>query len=159
MAVSSIERKNNVYYNTPLTSGYLACNSGTNQRIQIGASSPDGHYLAYFGQTRIGLYDVTNSTGIGSIPYNPFQVLSATSASTTLSANTCAVVEYQFDVPEGYTIVSAHDDSYYAGLVASPIRIGTRDSSTGKQKVTFNYLSPNGAAARTYTAKALAVKL
>ena len=105
------------------------------------------------------MYDVTNSTGIGSIPYNPFQVLSATSESITLSANTCAVVEYHFDVPAGYTIVSANDDSYYAGLVASPIRIFTRDASTGKQRVAFNYLSPNGANARTYTAKALAVRI
>lgn len=159
MAVSSIERKNNVYYNTPLTSGYLACNNAVNQRIQIGVNSPDGHYLGIIGDGGVNLYDVTNSVSKGTVPFDPFRVLSATSASTTLSANTCSVVDYQFDVPAGYTIVCANDDSYYAGLVASVIRISARDASTGKQKVTFNYLSPNGAPARTYTAKALAVRM
>lgn len=115
--------------------------------------------MGIFSDTGISLFDVTNNVGKGIAPLNPFQVLSATSASVTLSANTPVVVDYQFTVPAGYTIVSAHDDSYYAGILASPIKIVARDSLTGKQKVTFNYVSVPGASARTYTAKALAVRM
>lgn len=159
MAVSTINRQNFAKYNDPLTNGYLSCNNSVNQRIQIGAVSSAGHYMGIFSDTGISLFDVTNNVGKGIAPLNPFQVLSATSASVTLSANTPVVVDYQFTVPAGYTIVSAHDDSYYAGILASPIKIVARDSSTGKQKVTFNYVSVPGASARTYTAKALAVRM
>ena len=146
-------------YTDYVSRSYLSCNNGAGQRIQIGVASSEGHYLGIFTENGVSLFDVNSGVSKGFVPFTPFQVISATSASTALSANTPVVVDYQFTVPAGYTIVSVQDDSYYAGIFASPIKIFERDASTGKQKVTFNYLSIAGASARTYTAKALAVRM
>lgn len=80
-------------------------------------------------------------------------ILLVATENATLPANTTTVVNYTFTVPNGYSIVSAYDDSYYAGLVASPIRIAT---GSGSKVVSFNYFATTGQT-HTYTARALAL--
>lgn len=80
-------------------------------------------------------------------------ILLVATANATLAANATTVVSYTFTVPTGYTIVSAYDDSYYAGLVATPIRI---NRGSGSKNVEFNYFATSGQT-HTYTARALAL--
>lgn len=80
-------------------------------------------------------------------------ILLVATANATLAANATTVVTYNFTVPTGYTIVSAYEDSYYAGLVATPIRI---NRGSGSKTVEFNYFATI-AQTHTYTARALAL--
>ena len=84
-----------------------------------------------------------------------YLLLAATSASTTISANTSAVVNFSFSVPTGYRIVAAWDDSYLANVVACPIRI---NQGSGTVTVTFNYYAI-AAMTRAFGAKALALMM
>ena len=84
-----------------------------------------------------------------------YLLLAATSASTTISANTSAVVNFSFSVPTGYRIVAAWDDSYLANVIAAPIRI---NQSSGTVSVTFNYYAL-AAMTRAFSIKALALMM
>ena len=84
-----------------------------------------------------------------------YLLLEATSASTTISANTSAVVNFSFSVPTGYRIVAAWDDSYLANVIAAPIRI---NQSSGTVNVTFNYYVV-AAMTRAFRVKALALMM
>lgn len=78
---------------------------------------------------------------------------------TTLPANTVVVCSVAFDVPVGYEVIAVWDDSYFAGLVATPIRIGLRNATTGKVTATINYLSPQGiTSSRKYLVRAVCMK-
>lgn len=61
------------------------------------------------------------------------------------------IFHYDFTVPDGYTIVSAWDDSYYAGYVAAPIRI---NPGSGTKRVTMTYYGTISTE-RQYTCAAL----
>lgn len=67
-------------------------------------------------------------------------------------ANSMIVVTYNFTVPAGYKIISANDQSYWAGVIGVPIQI--RDTGS----VAFNYFSTGGFTDRTLSAVVVLAK-
>lgn len=70
-----------------------------------------------------------------------------------LTANACTVVSFSFTVPQGYTILTAFDNSYIANVVPSVIRINPITNT-----VIFNYYSTVAYAARDWDARAVIAK-
>ena len=83
-------------------------------------------------------------------------VLSATET-VNISPTATTVVSYTLNVPTGYTIVTAYDDSYIANISATLIRI---NSGSGSKVVAFNYIGIAGQSysSRTFTCKAVCMK-
>ena len=79
-------------------------------------------------------------------------LLSSSSATTTIAAGGCEVITFTFNVPTGYTLVEAWDNSYLAKVLGVPIRIEGNTAA-------FNYYTINGVTSRALQCKALAVKL
>jgi len=69
----------------------------------------------------------------------------------TQAISGATIFHYDVNVPTGYTIVAAWDDSYYAGFVAAPIRI---NQGSGTVRVTMAYYG-NITTARAYTCAVL----
>ena len=72
---------------------------------------------------------------------------------SALTANSSVVFDYEFTLPSGYKIISCFDNSYYANVQASVIRI---NSTTGH--VFFNYIATVNVSSRTWEAKAVIAK-
>ena len=87
----------------------------------------------------------------------PDTIVLSSTETVNISPTATTVVSYTFNVPTGYTIVNAYDDSYIANISATLIRI---NSGAGSKVVAFNYIGIAGQSysSRTFTCKAVCMK-
>lgn len=90
------------------------------------------------------LSDKADKTSLSDI-----QIIS-TKFTSALTVNASTVFDYAFTLPKGYKIIACWDNSYYANVQASIIRI---DNNTGH--VFFNYISTVNVVSREWEAKAV----
>ena len=87
----------------------------------------------------------------------PDTIVLSSTETVNISPTATTVVSYTFNVPTGYTIINAYDDSYIANISATLIRI---NSGAGSKAVAFNYIGIAGQSysSRTFTCKAVCMK-
>lgn len=85
-------------------------------------------------------------------------VLNASIEHQTIAANTGVTLNVTFDdLPNGYQIIIVTDNSYWAGLISSCIRIRSYADALAKT-VVMNYFTYTGLTDKTLSIRAIAVK-
>ncbi len=87
----------------------------------------------------------------------PDTIVLSSTETVSISPTSTTVVNFTFNVPAGYTIVYAYDDSYRGNVSATLIRI---NSGSGSKVVHFNYIGLAGQSytSITFTCKAVCMK-